>query len=419
MSTAESTGPGLPVGERPLADANPLLTLGQKRLLGNYRQAPFVLDRGKGCEVWDTEGRRYLDLCAGVAVSALGHAHPRLTATIAEQAGRLIHASNYFYNAENLRLADELCAKLGYDRAFFCNSGAEANEALLKMARRWFFVQGQTERYRLIAMHNSFHGRTMGAVALTGNAKYQEGFGPPLAGITHVNYGDAAAVRAVMGPDVAGIVVEPVIGEGGVHPAPPGYLAELRKIADEQGALLLIDEVQTGMGRTGRWLGQEHDGVVADAISLAKGLGGGFPIGALLIKEKLNTALTPGSHGSTFGGNALASAAARTVMAVIEQDGLLSAAEKNGAHLARGLAAVAASHPKSCAGERGRGLLRGLVLASGVDVRTLLGAVRDRGVLLTVAGTNVLRFTPPLVVTPEQLDEGVAHVEAALTDLGW
>lgn len=417
MSTAASTSTGAERAPLPAADS--LVALGQRRLLGNYRQAPIVLDRGKGCEVWDTEGRRYLDLCAGVAVSALGHAHPRLTATIAEQAGRLMHASNYFYNAENLRLADELCGKLGYDRAFFCNSGAEANEALLKMARRYFFVQGQPERYRLIAMHNSFHGRTMGAVALTGNAKYQEGFGPPLAGITHVNYGDAAAVRAAMGPDVAGIVVEPVIGEGGVIPAPPGYLAELRAIADEHGALLLIDEVQTGMGRTGRWLGQEHDGVVADAISLAKGLGGGFPIGALLVKEKLNGALTPGSHGSTFGGNALACAAARTVMAVIEQDGLLEAAAKNGEHLARGLAEVAARHPKSCSGERGRGLLRGLVLASGADVRALLGAVRDRGVLLTVAGTNVLRFTPPLVVTPAELDEGVAHVDAALTDLGW
>lgn len=417
MSTAASTSTG---AERaPVPAADPLIAVGQRRLLGNYRQAPIVLDRGKGCEVWDTQGRRYLDLCAGVAVSALGHAHPRLTATIAEQAGRLMHASNYFYNAENLRLADELCAKLGYDRAFFCNSGAEANEALLKMARRHFFVNGQPERYRLIAMHNSFHGRTMGAVALTGNAKYQEGFGPPLAGITHVNYGDAAAVRAVMGPDVAGIVVEPVIGEGGVIPAPAGYLAELRKIADEHGALLLIDEVQTGMGRTGRWLGQAHDGVVADAISLAKGLGGGFPIGALLIKEKLNGALTPGSHGSTFGGNALACAAARTVMAVIEQDGLLDAATKNGEHLARGLAAVAAKHPKSCSGERGRGLLRGLVLTGAADVRTLLGAVRDRGVLLTVAGTNVLRFTPPLIVTPAELDEGVAHVDAALTDLGW
>jgi acetylornithine/N-succinyldiaminopimelate aminotransferase len=190
MSTAATTTPG---GDRAISapsTGDPLLAVGQRRLLGNYRQAPIVLDRGKGCEVWDTQGRRYLDLCAGVAVSSLGHAHPRLTAAIAEQAGRLMHASNYFFNAENCRLAEELCSKLGYDRAFFCNSGAEANEAMLKLARRHFYNLGQKDRYRLIAFHHSFHGRTMGAVTLTGNPKYHEGFGPPLPGVTHVAYGD-------------------------------------------------------------------------------------------------------------------------------------------------------------------------------------------------------------------------------------
>jgi acetylornithine/N-succinyldiaminopimelate aminotransferase len=419
MSTAESTHPGPAGSDRSTTDPNPLLSTGQKRLLGNYRQAPLVLDRGKGCEVWDTEGRRYLDLCAGVAVSALGHAHPRLTATIAEQAGRLLHASNYFYNAENIRLADELCQKLGFDRAFFCNSGAEANEAMLKMARRWFFVNGQPERYRLIAFDHSFHGRTMGAVALTGNPKYQEGFGPALEGVTHVPYGDAAAVRAVMGPDVAGIVVEPVQGEGGVFPAPPGYLRELRAIADEAGALLLLDEVQTGIGRTGRWLGAEHDGVKGDAVALAKGLAGGVPIGALLVQERLNKALTPGSHGSTFGGNALASAAARTVLAVIEEEKLLAAVEEKGEYLSRRLRELAAAHPKGCVGERGRGLLRALVLAPGIDARLALNAARERGVLLTVAGSDGLRFTPPLVITREELDEALERISLALTDLGW
>src|SRR5262245_39099419 len=223
MSTAASTEPRGEPKAASTGSADPLLALGQKRLLGNYRQAPIVLDRGKGCEVFDTEGRRYLDLCAGVAVSALGHAHPRLTATIAEQAGRLMHASNYFYNAENVCLADELCERLGYDRAFFCNSGAEANEAMLKLARRWFYERGQKDRYRVIAFHASFHGRTMGAVALTGNPKYHEGFGPKLEGITHVAYGDLDAVKAAMGPDVAAILVEPVQGEGGVTPGPRGF----------------------------------------------------------------------------------------------------------------------------------------------------------------------------------------------------
>jgi acetylornithine/N-succinyldiaminopimelate aminotransferase len=393
-----------------------LLAVGQRRLLGNYRQAPIVLDHGKGCEVFDTAGRRYLDLCAGVAVSALGHAHPRLTAAIAEQAGRLLHASNYFYNAENLRLAEELCARFRYDRAFFCNSGAEANEALLKLARRHHWSRGDKDRHRIVAFHHSFHGRTMGAVAMTGNPKYQEGFGPPLQGITHVAYGDLAAVRAAMGPDVAAIIVEPVQGEGGVLPPPDGYLAGLRALADEHGALLLVDEVQTGVGRTGRWLGQDHDGVRGDAISMAKGLGGGVPIGAVLLGEHLAGALPPGTHGSTFGGNALASIAARTVLDVVDKDGLVEAAAVRGAQLGRGLEALAKKHPTVAVGERGRGLLRGLVLAPGHEPRALLNVLRERGVLLTAAGTNVLRFTPPLIVTEAELDEGLAKVDAALAE---
>ena len=399
------------------ASAPDLVSAGQAHLLGNYRQAPIVLERGRGCEVWDTNGRRYLDLCAGVAVTSLGHAHPRLCAAIAEQAARLIHASNYFYNAQNVHLAEELCRTFGYDRAFFCNSGAEANEAMLKLARRFFYAQGQKERYRVVAFHHSFHGRTMGAVSLTGNPKYHEGFGPPLAGITHIEYGDLGAARAAMGPDVAAIIVEPVQGEGGVLPPPPGYLAGLRRLADDHGALLLVDEVQTGVGRTGRWLGQEHDGVRGDAISLAKGLGGGVPIGAMLVTERLGNALPPGTHGSTFGGNALASIAARTVLAVMRDEGLIEAAAARGDRLGRGLAALAAKHPTLAVGERGRGLLRGLVLAPGLDPRVLLGVTREHGVLLTAAGTNVLRFTPPLVITDAEIDEGLARVDAALGSL--
>ncbi len=425
MSTAASTGPHAAAHHEEASPADAilgmvdapsedLLALGQQRLYGNYRQAPIVLDHGRGCELFDVEGRRYLDLPAGVAVSALGHAHPKLTAAIAAQAGKLLHASNYFYNAENVRLADELCRTFGYDRALFCNSGAEANEAMLKLARRHFYAQGQKERYRIIAFNHSFHGRTMGAVAMTGNPKYQEGFGPPLAGITHVPYGDVAAVSAAMGDDVAAIIVEPVQGEGGVLPPPPGYLAELRRLADQHGALLLVDEVQTGVGRTGRWLGQEHDGVKGDAISLAKGLGGGVPVGAMLVTEKLAGALPPGTHGSTFGGNALASIAARTVLRAVAEEGLIEAAEQRGAQLGEGLAMLAEKHPKLAIGERGRGLLRGLVLAPGLDPRTLLNTTREHGVLLTAAGANVLRFTPPLVITEAQVAEAIERVDAAL-----
>jgi acetylornithine/N-succinyldiaminopimelate aminotransferase len=415
MSIAVTASEGS-AGGAPQA-AEPLLATGQKRLLGNYRQAPFVLDRGKGSELFDTEGRRYLDLAAGVAVASLGHAHPRLTAAIAEQAGRLMHVSNYFYNAENLRLAEELCALTGYDRVFFCNSGAEANEAMLKLARRHFFTKGEPNRFRVIAFENSFHGRTLGAIALTGNTKYREGFGPPLPGVTHVNYGDLAAVEASMGPDVAAILVEPMLGEGGVVPPPAGFLAGLRKLADDHGALLLLDEVQTGMGRTGRWLGAQHDGVEGDAIALAKGLGGGFPIGALLIRERLNGALPPGTHGSTFGGNALASAAARTVIAVIREEKLVEAAATRGEKLGRGLAEIVAKHPRLCSHERGRGLLRGIALEPAADPRATLAKIRDHGVLLTIAGNNVLRFSPPLIIRDDEIAEAIERVDAALAEL--
>ena len=394
-----------------------LVALGQRRLLGNYRQPALVLARGQGCELWDTAGKRYLDMYAGVAVASLGHAHPRLTATIAEQAGKLMHTSNYFFNEENVRLAGELCDRTGYDRAFFCNSGAEANEAMLKIGRRYHFARGDVQRTRFIAFHQSFHGRTMGAVTLTGNPKYHEGFGPMMGGVTHVAYGDLAAVEKEMGPDVAAVFVETVQGEGGVMPSPPGFLAGLRALCDRGGALLLVDEVQTGIARTGKMLGSDHEGVRGDAIALAKGLGGGFPIGAMLVRAELAGALPPGTHGSTFGGNPLASAAARTVLAVIEEEGLLEQVTRRGEHLARGLADIAARRPKLAVGERGRGLLRGLRLAQGVDPRKALDAARERGVLLTVAGADVLRFTPPLIVGEAHIDEALTAVDAALASL--
>lgn len=377
-----------------------------------------MLDRGRGCELFDTEGRRYLDFCAGVAVDSLGHAHPALVQAIAEQAGRLMHVSNYFYNAENIRLADELCTITGFDRAFFCNSGAEACEAMMKLARRHFYAAGQKERTRLIAFHNSFHGRTMGAVSLTGTPKYHEGFGPMVGGITHVAYGDIDAVKEVMGPDVAGIFVEPVQGEGGVNPAPPHYLDELRRLADAHGALLLVDEVQTGVGRTGRWLGSQHHlGVRPDAIILAKGLGGGFPIGAMLVREEVAGALPSGTHGSTFGGNALASVAARTVIRVLDEELLVEGAQRKGERLSRGLNALAAKFPEVCRPERGLGLLRALPLAPGVDARGALTALQRRGLLVTIAGASALRFTPPLVVSDAEIDEALAMTADVLADL--
>jgi acetylornithine/N-succinyldiaminopimelate aminotransferase len=390
-----------------------LVALGGQYLYPNYRQPPLVIARGRGSELWDKSGKRYLDMHGGIAVSTLGHAHPKLTAAIARQAGEVLHLSNYFYNEPNVRLAARLCQKTDMARAFFCNSGAEAMEAMLKLARRHYFSQGQRDRYRIVAFESSFHGRTLGALAATGQAKYRDGFGP-LPGVTHVPYGDAPAVRAAMGPDVAGVLFEPVQGEGGVLPAPAGFVAELRRIADEHGALLLADEIQTGVGRTGAFLAVEHEGVAPDAIALAKGLGGGVPIGAMVCRAFLEGVLPPGSHGSTFGGNPLASAAALAVLDTMDEEKLLDNVAARGRELAAGLALLATKHERVVAGTRGVGLLQALVLRDGVEPRPLVESLRDAGLLVSIAGASSLRFSPPLVVRASEVEEALGMVDAVL-----
>ncbi|HKO46920.1 MAG TPA: acetylornithine/succinylornithine family transaminase [Polyangiaceae bacterium] len=390
-----------------------LVEAGQSYLYPNYRQPPFVFVRGEGSSLFDASGKRYLDLYAGIAVSTLGHAHPKLTAAIAAQAGKLLHLSNYFYNEPNIRLAEKLCRLTEMDRAFFCNSGTEAIEATLKLARRHFYVQGQPERQRVIAFRNSFHGRTLGALAATGQDKYKDGFGP-LPGVTHVDFGNLDAVRAAMGPDVAGVLVEPVQGEGGVLPAPPGFLRELRALTSSAGALLLADEVQTGIGRTGKFLAFQHDAVAPDVVALAKALGGGVPIGAMVCKKFLQEALPPGSHGSTFGGNPLASAAALAVLDVLENDGLMAQVNQRGEELSQLLSKTASRFPKLVECTRGRGLLQALVLREGVDARKVMISLQESGVLLTIAGGQALRFSPPLIVSRAELEEGVTLLERVL-----
>jgi acetylornithine/N-succinyldiaminopimelate aminotransferase len=393
-----------------------LLDSGRDYLYPNYRQMSMVIARGEGCSVWDTEGKRYLDFCAGIAVSSLGHAHPRLVRAISEQAARVIHTSNYFYNEPNVLLAKKLCALTGLDRAFFCNSGTEAIEASLKLVRRHFYARGEKDRHRIIAYSNSFHGRTLGALTATGQDKYRDGFGP-LSGVTHVPYGDLAATKAALGPDVAAILLEPVQGEGGVVPAPSGFLRELRALADASGVLLVVDEIQTGVGRLGTFLACQDEGIVPDAVALAKGLGGGVPIGAMLCRATLADALPPGSHGSTFGGNPLASAAALAVLETIETDGLMGRARELGAELGRGLAALAGRYARVVELARGRGLLQVLVLREGIDARAVIGSLSEKGLLLTIAGGRALRFSPPLVVEPRQVDEALGIVDAVLAEL--
>lgn len=392
-----------------------LLAKADKHLYPNYKPARIVFTRGRGVELFDTDGKRYLDLAAGVAVCAVGHGHPDHARAIAEQAGRLVHVSNYFFNDVNIRLAEALAARSGLPRAFFCNSGAEANEALLKLARRHYFARGEASRSRVIAFHSAFHGRTLGALSMTGTPKYKEGFGAP-GGVTHVAYGDLDAVRAELGADVCAVIVEPLQGEGGVVPPPPGFLEGLRAACDAAGALLLMDEVQTGIGRLGAWFGFQRSGVRPDAISLAKGLGGGVPIGAMLTSEALAPALPPGTHGSTFGGNPLACAAALSVLDILEREDLVAGAREKGEALGQMLSAVARELPSVCVGERGDGLLRGLVLAEGRVARDVLPKLAARGVLLTAAGDRVLRFSPPLVVSRAELEEGVGVVKSVLAE---
>lgn len=391
-----------------------LVELGQKYLYPNYRQPPLVLSRGQGCEVWDKNGRRYLDFTAGIAVNSLGHAHPVLVRAIATQAALLCHTSNYFFNEPNVLLAEKLCGATHMARAFFCNSGTEAIEACLKLARRHFFDSGAPERVRVIAFEKSFHGRTLGALAATGQAAYRDGFGP-LGPVSHVPYGSLEAVNGVFDQDVAAIIVEPIQGEGGVVPGSPEFLRGLRQSCDDQGVLLIADEIQTGVGRTGRFLALEHAGVRADVVALAKGLGGGFPIGAMVCTAALATALPPGSHGTTFGGNPLASAAALAVLETLETEGLVAHAGQLGRHLAGLLKALKDQRPDVINDVRGMGLLQAIELDSALDARGIVGKLRDRGLLVTVAGGQSLRLSPPLIATEADCAEALQIIDDVLS----
>jgi predicted acetylornithine/succinylornithine family transaminase len=392
-----------------------LIDIAQRSFLANYRQAPIVLVEGKGCRVEDADGRSYLDLCAGIAVVSVGHGHPRLAQAVFEQAGRLMHTSNLFFNERSIALAAELQRRTPFARFYFCNSGAEANESLLKLARRHHHGRGDGKRVEIVCAFSSFHGRTMGALSMTGQPKYHEGMGPLVPGVQHVPYGDAAALERAVTARTAAVLLEPIQGEGGVVEASADYLKTARRLCDERGALLMFDEVQTCYGRTGRFLGREHSGVLPDACALAKGMGSGFPIGAMAVSEQLANALPPGSHASTFGGNPLACAAALAVLAIFDEEKLVENADSVGAHLGEQLAQLARELP-AVADARGRGLLRGVKLAAGVQPAATLARIREGGVLLSLAGADVLRFTPPLCVTRAEIDEGLEVVRKVLSE---
>jgi len=390
-----------------------LIDVAKRNFLANYRQAPIVLVEGEGCRVKDADGRQYLDLCGGIAVISVGHGHSKLVRAVAEQAARITHTSNLFFNQRAIELSAELAKRTPFSRFFFCNSGAEANESLFKLARRYHYERGDKQRFELVAANHSFHGRTMGALSLTGQPKYHQGMEPLVPGVRHVPYNDIAALDAVIGTQTAGVLLEPIQGEGGVSVASDEYLRAARKLCDERGALLLFDEVQTGFGRTGRFLGCEHSGVVPDACALAKGIASGIPLGAMGVVEKLVDALPPGTHASTFGGNPVACAASLAVLQIFDDEKLIDNCERMGAYLGERLIELVAGAP-ALLEARGRGLLRGVRLAPGRDPQRALAAVREQGVLLSIAGADVLRFTPPLCVTRTEIDEGVAAVERVL-----
>src|SRR5580765_4207190 len=341
-------------------------------------------------------GERYLDFTSGVAVNALGHCHPHLVAALQEQATKLWHMSNLFRSPDGDRLAARLCEQSFADFVFLCNSGAEAMECAIKIARRYHAAKGHPERYRIITFEGAFHGRTLATLAATGSAKYLEGFGPPMDGFDQVPHGDLEAVKKAIGPQTAGILIEPVQGEGGVRSASPAFLKALRQLCDEHGLLLAFDEVQTGMGRTGDLFAYKRSGVAPDVMALAKALGGGFPIGACLTTAEAASGMTPGSHGSTFGGNPLAVAAANAVLDVM---------------LKQKLASVIDRHSDIVSEVRGEGLLIGIkaVVPSG----DLVNALRDQKLLTVGAGDNVVRFLAPLIVNEAEIDQSIASLERA------
>jgi acetylornithine/N-succinyldiaminopimelate aminotransferase len=368
-------------------------------LMNNFGTPPVELVSGRGAVLTDADGKEYLDLLGGIAVNALGHAHPAIVAAVSAQIATMGHVSNFFTHPTVLALAEKLldiAGLAGDGRVAFCNSGAEANEAAFKIARL-------TGRPRLISAENAFHGRTMGALALTGQPGKRAPFEPMPPGVDFIPYGDLAALDAAVDSTVGAVFLEPILGEAGVIPAPDGYLAGARRITRERGALLVIDEIQTGIGRTGQWFAFQHAGIVPDLITLAKGLGGGLPIGAVIGTGRAATLLAPGQHGSTFAGNPVCAAAALAVLATIEKDGLLDHVAALGKHIANGIEDLGHPLVKSV---RGQGLLLGIVLTDPIAPRTA-NAARDAGFIINAPAPDVLRLAPPLILTTEQADSFV------------
>ena len=383
-------------------------------VMPTYARLDVAFERGEGAYLFDETGNRYLDFAAGIAVDSLGHCHPHLVAALTEQAGKLWHVSNMYQIPGQRRLAERLVANTFADSVFFTNSGAEALECSFKMARRYQSENGHPERYRIICCTGAFHGRTLATIAAGGQAKHLNGFGPVVDGFDHVAFDNMNEMRDAITPETAAILVEPVQGEGGIRPVSPEYLRAMRQAADEYGLLLILDEVQSGMGRTGKLYAHEWSGVTPDIMASAKGLGGGFPVGACLATEKAASALTAGTHGSTFGGNPLAMAAANAVLDVMLEDGFLDHVLDIGDYLRERLEAVAVANPGVIEEIRGKGLMLGLKCAGDGMNAALNKEMLANRLLVAMAGDNVVRLIPPLIIEKPQVDEAVEIIEAAV-----
>jgi len=380
-----------------------------------YGRADLAFERGEGPYLFATNGRRYLDFCGGIAVDILGHAHPHLVEALREQAGKLWHVSNLYRIPEQERLAKRLAETSFADMMFFCNSGAEAVEGGIKLCRKYHSANGNPERWRIITCTGSFHGRTLATIAAAGNEKHLSGFGPRTDGFDIVPFGNLNILRQAVTSETAAILVEPIQGEGGIHPAAMEYLRGLREVADEYGLLLYFDEVQCGVGRTGRLWAHEWSGITPDVMAIAKGIGGGFPVGAFLATAEAAKGMTPGTHGSTFGGNPLAMSAANAVLDVILKDGFFEHVENIGKYLVERLHAVVKKHGTVFKDVRGVGLMQGIVCEA--DCIKVMNQLYDEGLLTVIAGDNVLRLLPPLIIEESHVDEAVDCLDRAATAL--
>lgn len=388
---------------------------GDAVLIGNYSRYPATIVSGQGCRLQDAEGKNYLDFLGGIAVCALGHNHPMVTTAITQQAQKLVHISNLYYTQPQIELAELLVANSFADKVFFGNSGAEANEAAIKIAR----LHSQSGRYKIISLLGSFHGRTLATMTATGQAKLHKGFEPLPEGFLYAPVGDIDALKALIDKHTCAILCEPIQGESGVFPLHEKYLQGVRELCDKHGLLLIFDEIQTGMGRTGKLFAYQHTSVLPDIITLAKALANGLPTGAMMTTDKVAASLTPGTHGSTFGGNPIACAAGAATMKELLTEGFLEKVTAQGEYLKQGLAKLATRFPQLLSASRGAGLLIGAPLTEeGIQHgESIVGKMFDRGILINFAGNSVLRFAPPLIVTRDEIDEMLTVLEDVLAEI--